>query len=172
MEVPVLFISQRQLEKVYELNQKEPLRIVTLDDSVATQEIIKVTPFSKYLEEAQALQEAQKKDESAKKEAFAEVEEDDVASILYTSGTSGYSKAVMLTHKNLTANAFSASSMINVDPGYVFLSVLPMSHTYEFTLGFITPLLKGCKIAYTGKAPTPAILQRLCKHEQPKVRQL
>jgi len=169
MEVPVLFISQRQLEKVYELNQKELRRIITLDDSVATQEIIKVTPFSKYLEEAQVLLEAQKKDESAKEQAFAEVVEDDVASILYTSGTSGYSKAVMLTHKNLTANAFSASSMIDVDPGYVFLSVLPMSHTYEFTLGFITPLLKGCKIAYTGKTPTPAILQRLCKHEQPKV---
>lgn len=169
MDVPVLFISQRQLEKVYELNQKELRQIITLDDSAATEEVIKVTPFSKYIGEAQALLKAQEKDGTATKQAFVKVEEDDIASILYTSGTSGYSKAVMLTHKNLTANAFSASSMIDIDPGYVFLSVLPMSHTYEFTLGFITPLLKGCKIAYTGKAPTPAILQRLCKREQPKV---
>ncbi len=166
MEVPVLFISQRQLEKVYELNQKELRQIITLDDSEATQDVIEVTPFSKYLEEAQAAQEA---DESSEEQSFAEVEEDDLASILYTSGTSGYSKAVMLTHKNLTANAYGAAQMIDVDQGNVFLSILPMSHTYEFTLGFITPLLKGCKIAYAGKTPTPAILQRLCKHEQPKV---
>ena len=166
MEVPVLFISQRQLEKVYELNQKKLRRIITLDDSTATQEIIKVIPFSTYLEDARAAQEAKKGD---KEKAFVEVEEDDLASILYTSGTSGYSKAVMLSHKNLTANAYSAATMIEVDKGNVFLSVLPMSHTYEFTLGFITPLIKGCKIAYAGKAPTPAILQRLCNHEKPKV---
>jgi len=166
MEVPVLFVSQRQLEKIYEMNQKELRRIITLDDSEATQDVIEVVPFSAYIEEALAAQEETVADDE---EAFPDVEEDDIASILYTSGTSGYSKAVMLSHKNLTANAYGAASMIHVDEGNVFLSVLPMSHTYEFTLGFITPLIKGCKIAYAGKTPTPAILERLCKHEQPKV---
>ncbi|MBL4901444.1 AMP-binding protein [Desulfocapsa sp. AH-315-G09] len=166
MEVPILFISQRQLEKVYELNQKKLRRIITLDDSVATQGVIEVTPFSVYLEEAFSAQEENK---DIKKQAFTEVEEDDIASILYTSGTSGYSKAVMLSHKNLTANAYSAATMLEVDKGNVFLSVLPMSHTYEFTLGFLTPLIKGCKVAYAGKTPTPAILQKLCNHEKPTV---
>lgn len=166
MEVPVLFVSHRQLEKIYELNQKELRKIITLDDSEATQDVIDVIHFSAYLEEAVAAMEA---DESDEEFSFAEVEEDDLASILYTSGTSGYSKAVMLSHKNLTANAYSAAGMIDVDSGNVFLSVLPMSHTYEFTLGFIMPLIKGCKIAYAGKTPTPAILQKLCKHEKPKV---
>ncbi len=165
MAVPVLFVSQRQLEKIYELKQKKLRRIVTLDDSEATQDVVKVTHFSDYLKEAVA---AEKTDDK-KKISFPEIAEDDIASILYTSGTSGYSKAVMLSHKNLTANAFSAASMLNVDEGAVFLSVLPMSHTYEFTFGFITPLIKGGKIAYTGKTPTPAILQRLCRHEKPKV---
>lgn len=166
MAVPVLFISQRQLEKVYELKQKKMPRIITLDDSKATQDVVPVTSFSSYIEEALAVRKSQK---DKKKTLFAEVTEDDIASILYTSGTSGYSKAVMLSHKNLTANAFSAAAMLNIKQGTVFLSVLPMSHTYEFTLGFVTPLIKGCKIAYTGKAPTPGILQRMCKHEKPKV---
>ena len=166
MAVSVLFITQRQLEKIYELNQKGLHRIITLDDSRATQDVVDVTPYSSYLEGAIAERKSLAGEEEL---SFPEVTENDIASILYTSGTSGFSKAVMLSHKNLTANAFSAASMIKAEEGSVFLSVLPMSHTYEFTLGFITPLIKGCKIAYAGKTPTPAILQRLCKHEKPKV---
>ena len=165
MAVPVLFVTSRQLEKIYELNQKELKRIITLDDSAATQDVLDVIHFSNYLEEAFGVKE---KMEAEGKLAFDEVHEDDIASILYTSGTSGYSKAVMLSHKNLTANAYSAAAMLDhVKEGTVFLSVLPMSHTYEFTLGFICPIIKGCKIAYAGKTPTPAILQRLCAYEKP-----
>ncbi|MGW8192620.1 MAG: AMP-binding protein, partial [Desulforhopalus sp.] len=82
-------------------------------------------------------------------------------------GTSGYSKAVMLSHKNLTADAHSAKSLMDVKPGAVWLSILPMSHTYEFTCGFILPLLFGARIAYAGKTPTPGILQKLCGAEKP-----
>ncbi len=167
MAVPVLFVTSRQIEKIYELNQKELKQIITLDDSAASQDVLEVTHFSTYLEESKAVYE---KVTSEGELSFAEVQEEDTASILYTSGTSGYSKAVMLSHKNLTANAYSAATMINhIEPQTVFLSVLPMSHTYEFTLGFICPLIKGCKIAYAGKTPTPAILQRLCAHEKPGV---
>lgn len=163
MSVPVLFVTNRQIEKIYELNQKELRRIVTLDDSAAVQDVLDVTHFSTYIGERD-------EEESSSEYSFPEVKEDDIASILYTSGTSGYSKAVMLTHKNLTANAYSAATMLDlIKPGAVFLSVLPMSHTYEFTLGFICPLIKGCKIAYAGKTPTPVILQRLCAHEKPQV---
>ncbi len=167
MEVPVLFVSDRQIEKIYELNQKSLRRIITLDDLGATQDVVDVTFFSKYLEDAVVAQKAA--DEKGEGMSFADVAEDDLASILYTSGTSGYSKAVMLSHKNLTANAYSAATMLGVESGSVFLSVLPMSHTYEFTLGFITPLIKGCKVAYAGKTPTPAILEKLCRHEKPRV---
>ncbi|MCK5070684.1 MAG: AMP-binding protein, partial [Desulfocapsa sp.] len=166
MEVPVLFVSHRQIEKVYELKQKSLKRIITLDDSEATQEVVDVVFFSAYLKKAMVDFAV---DENKEEISFADVGEEDLASILYTSGTSGYSKAVMLSHKNLTANAYSAANMIKAEIGDVFLSVLPMSHTYEFTLGFITPLIKGCKIAYAGKTPTPAILQKLCAHEKPQV---
>ncbi len=167
MEVKVLFTTQRQIEKVYELNKKLAGPIITLDDYVGISGIVEITKFSEYLQEAET---SLKQDEqSGNIVEFPEVAEDNLASILYTSGTSGYSKAVMLSHKNLTANAYAAAGLAELEIGDVFLSILPISHTYEFTCGFILPLLKGCRIAYAGKTPTPAILQKLCQHEKPRV---
>lgn len=164
MRVPVLFTTERQIEKIYELNQKSLKRIVTLDDSVASLDFLVVETFSAYLAEAMEMRSEMEAEGGG---AFDTVLEDDLASILYTSGTSGYSKAVMLSHKNLAANALSASAIIDIEPEAVFLSVLPMSHTYEFTVGFILPLLRGARIAFAGKTPTPAVLQKICSQERP-----
>lgn len=161
MQVRVLFTTQRQIEKIYELKKELVGPVITLDDYLAPEGLVKVAPFSQLLAESTALLEQTPCPE------FAEVEEDDLASILYTSGTSGYSKAVMLSHKNLTSNAYSASRLMDLPVGATFLSILPMSHTYEFTMGFLLPLLAGCRVAYAGKTPTPAILQNLCQHERP-----
>jgi long-chain acyl-CoA synthetase len=162
MKVKVLFITQRQIEKIFELKKVLAGPIITLDDYAGVEGVVEVRRFSEYMEGAVAYMQEQKQSVS-----FPDVAEGDLASILYTSGTSGYSKAVLLTHKNLTSNAFAASTLAEINPGDVFLSILPMSHTYEFTCGFILPLLKGCRIAYAGQTPTPAILQKLCQHEKP-----
>lgn len=162
MQIKALFTTQKQIEKVYELRKELQCKVVTLDDYTPGISIVPVRPFSEYLEEA--LEELKEAEDDP---VFPVVYEDDIASILYTSGTSGYSKAVMLSHKNLTANAYSASELMDVPSGSVWLSILPISHTYEFTCGFMLPLLLGCRIAYAGKTPTPAILQRLCAHEKP-----
>jgi len=162
MQVRVLFTSQRQIEKIYELKKDLAGPVITLDDYRVPGDVIQVVAFSELL--AEALQDLEVQEAPPE---FVEVAEDDIASILYTSGTSGYSKAVMLSHKNLTSNAYAASRLMEVPPGSVFLSILPMSHTYEFTMGFIMPLLCGCRIAYAGKTPTPAILQNLCQQEKP-----
>ena len=162
MKVKAIFITQRQIEKIYELKNVLAGKIITLDDYPGVEGVVKVQRFSEYLAGAITAMLEQKQAES-----FADVAEGDLASILYTSGTSGYSKAVMLTHKNLTSNAYAASTLAAINPGDVFLSILPMSHTYEFTCGFILPLINGCRIAYAGQTPTPAILQKLCQHEKP-----
>ncbi len=162
MQVKALFTTQKQIEKIYELRRELKGLVITLDDYEAEIGVVKVSTFSSYLDEALATFRA---DPAAP--VFPVVEEDDVASILYTSGTSGYSKAVMLSHKNLASNAYSAAGLKDIKPGTVWLSILPMSHTYEFTCGFMLPLLSGSRIAYAGKSPTPAILQKLCAHEQP-----
>lgn len=87
-----------------------------------------------------------------------EVAEDDLASIIYTSGTTGRSKGVMLTHKNISFNAFKGMVIQTITENDRFLSVLPLSHTYENTLGLILPMLGGACVYYLRKPPTPAIL--------------
>jgi long-chain acyl-CoA synthetase len=86
------------------------------------------------------------------------VEEEDLASIIYTSGTTGRSKGVMLTHKNITFNAMKGMVIQPIDETDRFLSVLPLSHTYENTLGLILPLLGGSCVYYLRKPPTPTVL--------------
>ncbi|MDR3089384.1 MAG: AMP-binding protein [Desulfobulbaceae bacterium] len=163
MRVKVLFTSSRQLEKIEEARQPFAEKLVTLDDYQGRAEAMPIVTYADYLREARELHA-----EDAPL-VFPEVGEDDLAAILYTSGSSGYSKAVMLTHKNLTANAYAASGLMKISPDWTFLSILTMAHAYEFTCGFVLPLLNGCRIVYAGKAPTPAILQRICRHEKPQV---
>jgi len=87
-----------------------------------------------------------------------EVDEDDLASIIYTSGTTGRSKGVMLTHKNIVFNAMKGMVIQPINETDRFLSVLPLSHTYENTLGLILPMLAGSCVYYLRKPPTPAVL--------------
>jgi len=87
-----------------------------------------------------------------------DVQEEDLASIIYTSGTTGRSKGAMLTHKNITFNALKGKVIQPMDETDRFLSVLPLSHTYENTLGLILPMLCGCCVYYLRKPPTPAVL--------------
>jgi long-chain acyl-CoA synthetase len=97
-------------------------------------------------------------DPSARPEKTYDVAEDDLASIIYTSGTTGRSKGVMLTHKNISFNALKGSVIQPVNENDRFLSVLPLSHTYENTLGLILPILGGACVYYLRKPPTPAVL--------------
>jgi long-chain acyl-CoA synthetase len=89
----------------------------------------------------------------------AEVAEDDIAAIIYTSGTTGSSKGVMLTHKNLVMDAFLTVSHIQkIVPSDCFISILPLSHTYECTIGFIIPMMQGACVYYLDKPPTARVL--------------
>jgi long-chain acyl-CoA synthetase len=87
-----------------------------------------------------------------------EVNEEDLASIIYTSGTTGRSKGVMLTHKNISFNALMGRRIQWIDEKDRFLSVLPLSHTYENTLGLILSMLCGSCVYYLRKPPTPSVL--------------
>lgn len=86
------------------------------------------------------------------------VSEDDIASIVYTSGTTGRSKGVMLTHKNICFNAHKSRLLHYVVETDSFLSLLPLSHTYENTLGLVLPMIGGACVHYLRKPPTPSVL--------------
>lgn len=162
-KVRILFTTQKQFEKLYELDKNRLETIITLDDAPDKNRIIFPTPFSKFLTGTHDLPENQNKNNN--------VSADDIASIIYTSGTSGHSKAVMLTHNNFLNNVRSTEAIFANEPldHWTFLSILPMSHAYEFTISFLTPLANGCRIVYANKTPTPTVLEKICKIEQPAV---
>ena len=85
-------------------------------------------------------------------------DEEDLCAIIYTSGTTGNSKGVMLSHKNLVTNALSTFCKVEMLKTDVFLSILPLAHTLECTVGLITPILHGSSVFYIDKAPTPSVL--------------
>jgi long-chain acyl-CoA synthetase len=87
-----------------------------------------------------------------------EVEEEELASIIYTSGTTGNSKGVMLTHKNLAWTTQQCKSLYKVSNKDRFLSVLPLSHTLENTVGFLLGIKYGASIYYLRKPPVASIL--------------
>jgi long-chain acyl-CoA synthetase len=97
-------------------------------------------------------------DPDARPEKEYSVDEEDLAAIIYTSGTTGKSKGVMLTHMNICFTAEQCLDIQHVVADDVFLSILPLSHTYEQTLGLMLPLFNGASIHYLRKAPTPSVL--------------
>jgi long-chain acyl-CoA synthetase len=95
------------------------------------------------------------------------VNESDLASIIYTSGTTGKSKGVMLTHKNIVFDAIKVLTIEHVKARHRFLSILPLSHTYENTLGLVLPILQGASVYYLEKPPTPSALIPAMEKVQP-----
>ena len=83
----------------------------------------------------------------------------DIAAIIYTSGTTGNAKGVMLSHRNFCHNILTAWHAHKVHRRKdVFLSILPLAHTYEMSIGMLYPFSTGCPVYYIQKPPTPTIL--------------
>lgn len=97
------------------------------------------------------------------------VEEEDTASIIYTSGTTGFSKGVVLTHRNLTWNARQCATIQHVGTEDRFLSILPLAHTFENTLGLLLPLMFGASVYYLDRVPTPKLLVPAMQKIRPTV---
>lgn len=97
-------------------------------------------------------------------------DEEDLASIIYTSGTTGRSKGVMLTHKNLLVSADeSTDTYVKINKGDKVLSILPMSHCYEFSIAHLLCLLRGCEITFLGRPPATTILMKAFKEVRPHI---
>ncbi len=80
-------------------------------------------------------------------------EPDDLATIVYTSGTTGRPKGVMLSHRNILANADYGTDTIPMYREDVLLSFLPLSHTFERSVGYYIPMMMGSMIAYARSIP-------------------
>ncbi len=83
---------------------------------------------------------------------------EEVAVISYTSGTTGYSKGVLLPHRSLTANIHYARRNMPLNPKDRILSFLPLAHTYGCAFEFLFPFTLGCDITFLTKTPSPKII--------------
>jgi long-chain acyl-CoA synthetase len=163
-EAKILFTTCRQLEKISSLEHTRVKHIIMLDDFNPRDSEFKTESLADMLEKAVDFL---KKIPKTFAKTSRDISEDDIASIIYTSGTSGHSKAVMLTHKNFIANAVAAATLAKLTPEDVVLSILPLSHSYEFTIGFLLALISGSRIIYLSKPPTPRVMEEACKAEKP-----
>lgn len=93
---------------------------------------------------------------------------DDLAVIIYTSGTTGSSKGVMLTHRNIVSNVVAATPIGGFEAGDCMLSLLPLSHSYECTLGCLTPAAAGAAVYYLDKPPSPTVLMPALAQVRPQ----
>lgn len=94
---------------------------------------------------------------------------DDLAVIIYTSGTTSKPKGVMLTHKALCAQVDMSAAIFPIGGEDVFLSVLPLSHTYECSIGMIYPFSMGARVVYLDRPPTASALMPALRAVRPTV---
>ncbi|MCA1814776.1 MAG: AMP-binding protein, partial [Halobacteriales archaeon] len=81
-------------------------------------------------------------------ERWRSVRGSDLASLIYTSGTTGEPKGVMLSHGNFVSNVVDSLQVLALGEDFVFLSFLPLSHSFERMAGHFVPVYKGCAVAY------------------------
>ena len=101
--------------------------------------------------------------------SFSVPKPEDIAAIIYTSGTTSEPKGVMLTHHNLASQIGMEYKLFPVRPDDVFLSILPLAHTYECSVGMLLPFSSGASVVYLDKAPTASTLIPAMARVQPTI---
>jgi long-chain acyl-CoA synthetase len=150
-ESKAIFVSQNLEYKLKSVDKKYIETVVRIDDFSIIQSYYSDLFF----------------DLGAKTQKTYSPDENKMAILLYTSGTTGDSKGVMLSQKNVIYNAIQSSKVQNIFPEDRFLSVLPLAHTYENTIGFILPILNGAGVTYLRKPPTSTVLLPALKKVKP-----
>ncbi len=158
-EAKGIFVSSKHQQTIEELEKSNITFVINLDRLEVIEDLNNFSYIAQFRKKVA--------DKIKKAEEQYRPQEDDLAALLYTSGTTGHSKGVMLSHKNLTTNAMSSFSVMKILPEDVFLSILPLAHTFECTVGLLVPILHGSSVIYLDKAPTPSILIKAFEKVRP-----
>ena len=145
-ETKVIFVSQRLAGKI----SKEVMDKMTLVIDLDTFEPIKVDDDKFTCDGKTAIPTPE-----------------DIATIIYTSGTTGSAKGVVLSHRNLSANVITCYHACKRTHKDRWLSILPMAHTLEMTLGMLYPMYCGATVYYLQKPPVPSLLMKALKVVKP-----
>ncbi len=163
-EAKILFVSEKLFKNI-------PDSFLTSENQIILLKNFNIIPLGTTSENLNISSYSTIYDNSSNKDDFKgkSISEDEIATIIYTSGTTGSSKGVMLSHKNIIANVYSSTKILDIGTNDRFLSILPMSHTYENTLGFLFPLMMGSTIYYLGQMPTANILIAAMQKVKPTI---
>ncbi|MCP4291482.1 MAG: long-chain fatty acid--CoA ligase [bacterium] len=136
--------------------------------------IFKINDFSLFWQNDKAVTEASEAalllpDLTPEIFSLPEVSNDDMAAIVYTSGTTGFSKGVMLTSNSLIANVIFFNRQVDLEPGENIVSFLPLAHAFGCSFDFLSPLVQGCHITFIEKIPTPKVLLKCFAELKPAV---
>ncbi len=97
------------------------------------------------------------------------VSNDSLAVLSYTSGTTGFTKGVMISHNNLVANVVYANHNMPLEPGDKIVSFLPLAHAYGCAFEFLWPFTLGCHITFLTKTPSPQIILKAFREVRPRL---
>ena len=142
-EVEAIFYTEKYEEIMQKLKEKGNTKIKCFISMNKQENNNGVYSFKKLIEEGKKLI-----DNGDRKFIDAKINPDTMGIMLFTSGTTAMSKAVMLSHKNIVSNLFDISSVIKLVPEDRMLSFLPLHHTFESTVGFLYPISCGCAIVF------------------------
>ncbi len=106
---------------------------------------------------------------TAEKLTFKEISNETLEGIVYTSGTTGFSKGVMLTHNNLAANIIFAREHMGLVAGDTILSFLPVAHSFGCAFEFLFPFCMGCHITFLRQIPSPTIILKAFSKIKPNL---
>ncbi|MBN1543468.1 AMP-binding protein [candidate division KSB1 bacterium] len=156
-ECVAAFVAPKYASKFEGLEQSPLKAILDLDDFSNTK------LENEYLNSRQRLPQASEQMDQPLPQPAPE----DLAVIIYTSGTTGHSKGVMLTHNNIVTDVVHSIEKFPIDHRDRFLSILPLSHTFEATGGMLCPLTAGSSIYYLKGLPTPQKLMSAMTEVKP-----
>lgn len=142
-EVDAIFYTSKYNDIMNELKEKGNTNIKYFISMTEKEDNNGVYSLYKLLEEGKDLLE-----NNDRRFLDAEIDRENMGIMLFTSGTTAMSKAVMLSHKNIVSNLFDIASVIKLVPEDRMLSFLPLHHTFESTVGFLYPISSGCSIAF------------------------
>jgi long-chain acyl-CoA synthetase len=151
----VVFVSEKHIARLSSFISKLPIPVIVMDSLLVSGDTGNLSG------QAKPINCFSSQDDT--------IEEEDLAAFIYTSGTTGSSKGVMLTHKNIAWMVKVSRDIPDIVESDSFLSILPMSHTYENSLGFLLPLYAGSSIFYLRKLPTPAVLLEAFEKVRPSI---
>jgi long-chain acyl-CoA synthetase len=163
----LMFADDKIYESIQSGNMPEIIGVISLDDFKmlsSKNDVFRNSFGSMEVNYSKQYPELMKEDI-----VFSDVTNDKLAVISYTSGTTGFSKGVMISHNSLACNVRYAQNHMPLKPGDPLVSFLPLAHTYGCAFEFLFPFTYGCHITILTKTPSPQILIQAFNEIKPRL---